>query len=150
MLPVGIKAPSFILLNQNGEEVSLEKFIGKKVVLYFYSKDMTGGCSKQAAGFKELYSQFIDKNTVIIGISGDSVASHKRFEEKLELPFILLSDPSKEIIEKYEVLGEKKLYGKTHIGVIRSTYLIDEKGIIIQSLRGVKAADNPKQMLDLV
>lgn len=150
MLPVGIKAPSFILLNQNGEEVSLEKFIGKKVVLYFYSKDMTGGCSKQAAGFKELYSQFIDKNTVIIGISGDSVASHKRFEEKLELPFILLSDPSKEIIEKYEVLGEKKLYGKTHIGVIRSTYLIDENGIIIQSLRGVKAADNPKQMLDLV
>nr|MCR4661211.1 peroxiredoxin [Clostridia bacterium] len=119
-------------------------------ILYFYPKDMTSGCSKQACSFAELYPQFREKGAVIIGVSADSVASHKKFEEKYGLPFTLLSDTNKDVIKQYDILGEKKMYGKTTIGIIRSTYLIDENGIIVKAFKAVKAADNPKQMLESI
>lgn len=150
MLEVGSKAPIFSLPDQNGNMVNLKDFIGRKVILYFYPKDMTSGCSKQACSFAELYPQFREKGAVIIGVSADSVASHKKFEEKYGLPFTLLSDTNKDVIKQYDILGEKKMYGKTTIGIIRSTYLIDENGIIIKAFKAVKAADNPKQMLESI
>ena len=150
MLPTGIKAPDFTLPDQNGEMRSLSNYQGQKVVLYFYPKDMTGGCTKQACAFGELYPQFEEKGAVIIGVSRDSVASHKRFEEKYALPFILLSDTEKEVIQAYDVWKEKKNYGKVSMGVVRTTYLIDENGIIVKAMDRVKAADNPMQMLELL
>ena len=147
MLETGIKAPAFSLLDQNGEMRTLQEFQGKKVVLYFYSKDMTSGCTKQACSFGDLYPQFIEKGAVVIGVSKDSVASHKRFEEKYGLPFILLSDPEKEVIQAYDVWKEKKNYGKVAMGVVRTTYLIDEEGVIIKAFGNVKAAENPAKML---
>ena len=147
MLETGIKAPAFSLPDQNGEMRSLQEFQGKKVVLYFYSKDMTSGCTKQACSFGDLYPQFIEKGAVVIGVSKDSVASHKRFEEKYGLPFILLSDPEKEVIRAYDVWKEKKNYGKVAMGVVRTTYLIDEEGVIIKAFGNVKAAENPAKML---
>ena len=116
-------------------------------MLYFYPKDNTAGCTKQACGFGELYPQFIEKGAVVLGVSKDSVASHKRFEQKYGLPFTLLSDESRAVIEAYGVWQEKKNYGKLTMGVVRTTYLIDEGGVIIRSLGAVKAADNPAQML---
>ncbi len=148
MLETGIKAPDFTLPDQNGEMRSLSDFIGQKVILYFYPKDMTSGCSKQACAFGELYPQFREKGAVVIGISKDSVASHKKFEDKYGLPFILLSDIEKEVIQAYDVWKEKKNYGKVTMGIVRTTYLIDEKGIIVKAFDKVKAADNPAQMLD--
>ena len=150
MLEVGSKAPNFKLLDQNGEIRKLSDFKGQKVVLYFYPKDMTSGCSKQACSFGELYPHFREKNAVVIGVSKDSVASHKKFEEKFNLPFILLSDPDLEAIQAYDVWKEKSNYGKKYMGIVRSTYLIDEKGKIIKALGNVKAADNPSDMLKLV
>lgn len=147
MLEVGSKAPNFKLPDQNGEIRKLSDFKGQKVVLYFYPKDMTSGCSKQACSFGELYPHFRENNAVVIGVSKDSVASHKKFEEKFNLPFILLSDPDLEAIQAYDVWKEKKNYGKVSMGVVRTTYLIDEKGIIIKAFDKVKAADNPTQML---
>ena len=147
MLETGIKAPAFSLPDQNGEMRSLQEFQGKKVVLYFYSKDMTSGCTKQACSFGDLYPQFIEKGAVVIGVSKDSVASHKKFEEKYGLPFILLSDPEKEVIQAYDVWKEKKNYGKVAMGVVRTTYLIDEEGVIIKAFGNVKAAENPAKML---
>ena len=147
MLKVGTKAPVFSLPDQNGNVHTLEDYKGKKVVLYFYPKDNTSGCSKQACGFAELYPQFTEKGAVVIGISKDSVASHKKFEEKYGLPFTLLSDTEKEVIQAYDVWKEKKNYGKVSMGVVRTTYLIDENGIIIKAFGKVKAADNPAQML---
>ena len=147
MLTIGTKAPDFTLQDQNGRERSLSEFRGQKVVLYFYSKDMTSGCTKQACGFAELYPQFTEKGAVVIGVSKDTVASHKKFEEKYGLPFTLLSDPEKEVIQAYDVWKEKKNYGKVSMGVVRTTYLIDENGIIIKAFDKVKAADNPAQML---
>ena len=147
MLKVGSAAPEFTLPDQNGELRSLSDFAGKKVVLYFYSKDNTSGCTKQACGFGELYPQFLEKGAVVIGISKDSVASHKRFEEKFGLPFTLLSDTEKEVIQAYDVWKEKKNYGKVSMGVVRTTYLIDEEGTIVRAFGKVKAADNPAQML---
>ena len=146
MLEVGTKAPDFTLQDQNGTEHSLSDYAGQKVILYFYPKDMTAGCSKQACGFAELYSQFREKDAVIIGISKDTVASHKKFEEKYGLPFTLLSDPDLEVIRAYDVWKEKMNYGKPTMGVVRTTYLI-EKGIITKAFGKVKAADNPAQML---
>ena len=146
MLDIGTKAPDFTLPDQNGIMHSLSDWKGQKVILYFYSKDMTSGCTKQACGFAELYPQFREKDAVIIGISRDTVASHKKFEEKYGLPFTLLSDPELKTIQAYDVWKEKMNYGKPTMGVVRTTYLIED-GIIIKAFGKVKAADNPEQML---
>ena len=147
MLEVGVKAPDFTLPDQNGNMHSLSDYRGKKVILYFYPKDNTPGCTKQACGFAERYPQFIEKGAVVLGISKDSVASHKKFEEKYGLPFTILSDPELVAIQAYDVWQEKKNYGKTYMGVVRTTYLIDEEGKIAKAFDKVKAADNPEQML---
>ena len=147
MLEVGTKAPDFTLPDQNGNVHSLSDYRGKKVVLYFYPKDNTPGCTKQACGFAERYPQFIEKGAVVLGISKDSVASHKKFEEKYGLPFTILSDPELKAIQAYDVWQEKKNYGKVSMGVVRTTYLIDEEGKIAKAFDKVKAADNPEQML---
>ena len=147
MLAVGTKAPDFTMPDQNGELRKLSDYRGQKVILYFYPKDMTPGCTKQACGFAELYPQFRERGAVVLGISKDSVASHKKFEEKYGLPFTLLADPEKEVIQRYDVWKEKKLYGKVSMGVLRTTYLIDEAGIIVKADDKVKAAENPAKML---
>ena len=147
MLEIGTKAPDFTLPDQNGNMHSLSEYRGKKVILYFYPKDNTAGCTKQACGFAERYPQFTEKGAVVLGISKDSVASHKKFEEKYGLPFTLLADPELAAIQAYDVWQEKKNYGKTYMGVVRTTYLIDEKGKIVKAFEKVKAADNPEQML---
>ena len=150
MLAIGTKAPEFTLPDQNGEMRSLSDYKGQKIILYFYPKDMTSGCTKQACAFSELYPQFREKGAVILGVSKDSVASHKRFEEKYGLPFVLLSDTERTVIEAYDVWKEKKLYGKVSYGVVRTTYLIDEDGVIERAFDKVKAADNPAQMLEIL
>ena len=146
MLSIGTKAPEFTLPDQNGELRSLNDFAGQKVVLYFYSKDNTSGCTKQACGFGELYPQFTEKGAVVIGISKDSVESHKKFGEKYSLPFVLLSDPELKAITAYDVWKEKMNYGKPVMGVVRTTYLIED-GVITKAFGKVKAAENPAQML---
>ena len=148
MLDTGIKAPDFTLPDQNGEMRSLSDYAGKKVILYFYPKYNTPGCTRQACGFSELLPQFEEKVAVILGVSRDSVASHKRFEEKQGLSFTLLSDPELKVIQAYDVWKEKKNYGKVSMGVVRTTYLIDEKGMIVKAFDKVKAAENPAQMLE--
>ena len=148
MLEIGTKAPSFELPDQNGAVHTLEEYRGKKVILYFYPKDNTAGCTKQACGFAERYPQFMEKGAVILGVSKDSVKSHKNFETKYELPFTLLSDPELQTIQAYDVWKEKKNYGKVSMGVVRTTYLIDEEGTIIKAMDKVKAADNPQQILE--
>ena len=147
MLAVGTQAPAFTLPDQNGEMRSLADYRGQKVILYFYSKDMTSGCTRQACGFAELYPQFREKGAVVLGVSRDSVASHKKFEEKYGLPFPLLADPEKRVIQAYDVWQEKMNYGKPTMGVVRTTYLIDENGVIVKAFGKVKAAENPAQML---
>ena len=147
MLKTGIPAPDFTLPDQNGVPRSLSEFRGQKVILYFYSKDMTAGCTKQACGFAELYPQIREKGAVVIGVSKDSAASHKRFEEKCALPFVLLSDADTQVIRLYDVWHEKMNYGKATMGVVRTTYLIDEAGMIVKAFGKVKAAENPAQML---
>ncbi len=148
MLDIGTAAPDFELQDQDGKLHKLRDYRGKKVVLYFYPKDNTSGCSKQACGFAELYPHFLEKDAVVIGVSKDSVASHKRFEEKYSLPFTLLSDPELKAIRAYDVWQEKKTAGKVSMGVVRTTYLIDEDGVIIKAFGKVKAAENPSQMLE--
>ena len=148
MLEVGMKAPLFTLPDKNGNLVSLSDFLGKKVVLYFYPKDNTPGCTRQACTFRESYEMFQAKNTVVIGISKDSVASHLRFAEKYHLPFILLSDPELQAIQVYGVWQEKKLYGKVSMGVVRSTYLIDEQGMIEKVMPKVKPDTNAGELLE--
>lgn len=150
MLETGISAPQFTLPDQNGNMHSLDDYRGKKVILYFYAKDSTAGCTAQACGFRDLYPQFAEKGAVILGVSKDSVRSHKKFEEKNGLPFTLLSDPDLEVIQKYDVWKEKNMYGKKVMGVLRTTYLIDENGIITRAYAKVKASDNPSQMLELL
>ena len=147
MLETGTKAPDFALPDQYGEIHKLSDYAGKKVILYFYPKDNTAGCTKQACGFSERYPQFTEKNAVVLGISKDSVASHKKFEEKYGLAFTLLSDTEHKVIEAYDVWKEKKNYGKVYMGIVRTTYLIDENGIIIKANDKVKAADDPENML---
>ena len=147
MLPIGTKAPSFALPDQNGRVHTLEEYRGKKVVLYFYPKDNTPGCTKQACAFGELYPQFTEKGAVVLGVSKDSVASHKKFAEKYGLPFPLLSDEGLEAIRAYDVWQEKNMYGKKVMGVVRTTYLIDENGVIVRAFSRVKAEENPQQML---
>lgn len=150
MLEAGIKAPDFSLPDQNGTVHTLSEYAGKKVILYFYPRDNTPGCTKQACGFSELQPQFAEKGAVVLGISKDSVASHKRFGEKYQLGFTLLSDPELAVIQAYDVWKEKKNYGKVGMGVVRTTYLIDENGMIVQAFDKVKAAENPNQMLKVL
>ena len=150
MLEIGAKAPDFTLPDQNGKLRSLKEFRGQKVILYFYPKDMTSGCTKQACGFGEKYPLFQEKGAVVVGVSKDTVASHKKFEEKYNLPFVLLSDTEKNVLQAYDVWKEKKNYGKVSMGVVRTTYLIDGKGVIVKALDKVKAADNPAQMLEML
>ena len=147
MLDIGMKAPLFALPDKDGNVVSLSDFLGKKVVLYFYPKDNTPGCTRQACAFGENYEAFQAKNTVVIGISKDSTASHLRFAEKYHLPFILLSDPELQAIQAYGVWQEKKLYGKVNMGVVRSTYLIDEQGMIEKVMPKVKPDTNAGELL---
>ena len=147
MLEVGMKAPDFTLLDKRGNSVSLSDFLGKKVVLYFYPKDSTPGCTRQACAFAQNHSNFEDKNVVVIGVSKDSVASHLKFAKKYELPFVLLSDPELQTIQAYGVWQEKKLYGKVSMGVVRSTYLIDERGVIEKVMPKVKPDTNAAEIL---
>ena len=147
MLEVGTKAPEFTLNDKNGRPVRLSDFLGKKVVLYFYPKDNTPGCTRQACAFARAYPALQEKNAVVIGISKDSAASHLKFAEKYELPFVLLSDPEHAVLEAYGVWQEKKLYGKVSMGVVRSTYLIDETGIIEKVMPKVKPDTNAEEIL---
>ena len=147
MLETGIMAPEFTLPDQNGKVHSLSDYRGKKVILYFYPKDNTSGCTKQACGYFRLVPQFAEKGAVVLGVSKDPVSSHKRFEEKQDLKITILADPEKEVIQLYDVWKEKKLYGKPSMGVVRTTYLINEEGIIIKANDKVKAADDPDKML---
>ncbi len=147
MLSVGTPAPDFTLPDQNGQTHTLSDYRGQKVILYFYPKDNTAGCTKQACGFRDLLPQFREKGAVVLGVSKDSVASHKRFEEKYGLPFTLLSDEDKAVLTAYDVWKEKMNYGKVTMGVVRTTYLIDESGVIVRAMDKVKATDNPAQML---
>lgn len=148
MLETGTKAPDFSLPDQGGVIHSLSRYRGKKVILYFYPRDNTPGCTKQACGFRDLYPQFTEKGAVVLGASNDSVASHKKFQEKYQLSFPILSDTELQVIQAYDVWKEKKLYGKVSMGVVRTTYLIDENGIISKAFGKVKAAQNPEQMLE--
>ena len=147
MLETGTKAPDFELPDQNGQMHRLSDYRGKKVILYFYPKDNTPGCTKQACGFSERLPLFLEKGAVVLGVSKDSVESHKRFEAKQTLAFTILSDPERKVIEAYDVWKEKKNYGKVSMGVVRTTYLIDENGIIIKANDKVKAAEDPENML---
>ena len=150
MLEVGTKAPDFNLPDQNGNMHSLSEYKGKKLILYFYPKDSTPGCTKQACGFSERYPLFVEKGVEIIGISKDSVASHKKFEEKNGLGFTILSDTELAAINAYEVWHKKKMAGREYMGVVRTTYLIDEEGIIIRANDKVKAEKDPENMLSEV
>lgn len=148
MLETGMKAPEFTLPDKDGNPVSLSDFVGKKVVLYFYPKDNTPGCTRQACAFAAAYEGFKANNVVVIGISKDSVASHQKFAAKYDLPFILLSDPDLQAIQAYGVWQEKKLYGKVSMGVVRTTYLIDEKGNIEKVMPKVKPDTNAAEILE--
>ena len=147
MLAIGTKAPEFTLPDQNGEMKSLSDFRGQKVILYFYPKDMTSGCTSQACNFRDLYPQLREKGAVVLGVSKDSVESHKRFEESHGLPFTLLSDTELEVIRAYDVFKKDK-EGNPTKGLVRTTYLIDENGIIANAFGAVKPKDNAAQMLD--
>ncbi len=146
MLPSGVKAPDFTLQDQNGIPHSLSDYRGQKVILYFYPKDMTSGCTSQACNFRDLYPQFREKGAVVLGVSKDSVESHKRFEEAHGLPFILLSDTDLTVITAYDVLKPGK-DGKPTRSLIRTTYLIDESGMIVRGFGSVKPKENAEQML---
>ena len=148
MLEEKTKAPDFTLEDKDGNKVSLSDFIGKKVVLYFYPKDNTPGCTKQACAFAAAYEGFKQKDIVVIGISKDSTKSHQKFAEKYNLPFILLSDPELAAIQAYDVWKEKKLYGKASMGVVRSTYIIDENGYIEKAMEKVKPDTNAGEILE--
>ena len=150
MLETGTKAPDFELQDQNGKTHRLSDYLGKKVILYFYPKDNTPGCTKQACGFSERNPQFLEKGAVVLGVSKDTVPSHKKFEQNYNLNFTILSDPDMNVIKTYGVWQEKKNYGKVTMGVVRTTYLIDEQGVIVKAMGSVKAADNPQQMLELL
>ena len=143
MLAIGIKAPQFTLPDQNGDLHSLADYKGKKVILYFYPKDHTAGCTKEACGFRDRYPELTEKGAVVLGISKDSIKSHKKFEVDHVLPFPLLSDESTEVLQRYDVWKEKSMYGRTYMGTERSTYVIDEQGIIIRAYQKVKAASHP-------
>ena len=150
MLQIGTKAPDFTLLDKDGKSVSLSDFLGKRVVLYFYPRDNTPGCTRQACAFAGAYKEFEARDIVVIGISRDSVASHQKFAEKYDLPFVLLSDPDRQAIESYGVWQEKKNYGKVSMGVVRATYLIDAKGNIEAVMPKVKPDTNAAEILKMI
>ena len=147
MLEIGTKAPNFTLFDKDGKQVSLSDFLGKKVILYFYPKDNTPGCTRQACAFASSYLEFAERGIEVIGISKDSIASHEKFAAKYGLPFILLSDPELVAIEAYGVWQEKKLYGKVSMGVVRSTFIIDENGFIEKIMPKVKPDTNAAEIL---
>ena len=148
MLEINTLAPDFDLPDETGTMRRLSDFLGKKVVLYFYPKDLTSGCTTQALAFKQLFKEFEKENAVIIGISKDSVSSHRKFKEKYDLPFLLLSDESTEVLQAYGVYQEKSMYGRKYMGVVRSTYVIDEKGFIRSAQWKVSSSANPQEVLD--
>ena len=148
MLKEGTKAPAFALADKDGNTVTLEDFAGKKLVLYFYPKDNTPGCTRQACAFASLYDGFKDKDVAVVGISKDSAASHQKFAEKYGLPFVLLSDPDLEAIKAYDVWQEKKMYCKVSFGVVRTTYIIDENGVIEKTMPKVKPDTNAADILE--
>ena len=150
MLEIGMKAPEFTLNDQNGNAVSLSDFLGRKVVLYFYSKDNTPGCSRQACAFAEAFEGFKRSDVAVIGVSKDSVASHLKFAQKYDLPFVLLSDPELQAIQAYGVWQEKKLYGKISFGVVRTTFIIDEEGNIEAIMPKVKPDTNAEEILQML
>ena len=150
MIEAGMKAPDFALNDQNGNPVSLSDFLGKRVVLYFYPKDNTPGCTRQACAFAATYEQFRKKDVVVIGISRDSVASHAKFAEKYGLPFIILADPDRSAIEAYGVWQEKKMCGKVGMGVVRTTFLINEGGVIECVMPKVKPDTNAEEILAML
>ncbi|MBR6019452.1 MAG: thioredoxin-dependent thiol peroxidase [Lachnospiraceae bacterium] len=150
MLAVGTQAPEFTLPDQDGKLHSLADYRGRKVILYFYPKDNTSGCTKQACGFSERYPLFRERGVEILGVSKDSVESHRKFADKFGLAFTLLADPERKVLEAYDVWKEKMNYGKVTLGVVRTTYLIDENGVIIRAEEKVKAADNPEDMMQVV
>ncbi len=147
MLEVGTKAPDFALPDKDGRTVRLSDCLGKKVVLYFYPKDTTPGCTRQACAFAGAYEQFKSRDVVVIGVSRDSTASHQKFADKYSLPFVLLSDPERQAIEAYGVWQEKKNYGKTTMGVVRTTFIIDENGVIEKVMPKVKPDTNAAEIL---
>ena len=148
MLEAGMKAPDFTLRNAKDQEVSLSSLRGQKVIVYFYPRDNTPGCTREALNYKELYEAFQARQVEVIGISKDNVKSHDKFACKYELPFILLSDPELQAIQAYDVWQEKKLYGKVSMGVVRSTYVIDENGMILKVYPKVKPDLNAREVLD--
>ncbi|HKK65442.1 MAG TPA: thioredoxin-dependent thiol peroxidase [Clostridia bacterium] len=150
MLEVGTAAPDFTLKNQQGEDVSLSDFRGQKVVVYFYPKDNTPGCTKEACSIRDNYSDLQVKGAVVLGISADSVKSHAGFSQKYELPFHLLSDPEKSVIKAYGAWGEKKMMGKTYEGILRSTFVIDEQGSISKVFNKVKTAEHGSELLEVM
>jgi peroxiredoxin Q/BCP len=147
MIEEGVKAPDFTLTDENGTEVSLGQFAGKKIVLYFYPKDNTPGCTKEACSFRDNYDSILEKGAVVIGVSADGAKSHANFKSKYELPFYLLSDPEKEVIKSYGAWGEKKMYGKTYEGIMRSTVVIDEQGTVAKVFPKVKPAEHGTEVL---
>lgn len=148
MLEVGTKAPEFTLPDQDGKLHDLKDYRGRKVVIYFYPKDNTPGCTTQACGFRDLYPSITEKGAVVLGISKDSVASHKKFQEKYGLPFTLLSDEGLDVIKAYDVWKEKKLYGKSFLGIVRTTYVLDEEGVVIRAEAKVKPKEDPQNSLE--
>lgn len=147
MLKVGDKAPEFELVADSGDRVSLKDYAGKKVVLYFYPKDMTEGCTKESCDFRDNITKFEKENTVVIGVSPDNIKSHNRFKDKYELPFTLLSDESKMMLQDYGVWQEKSMYGRNYMGVVRSTFVIDENGIILKIYDKVKVPGHVEEVL---
>lgn len=148
MLEAGIKAPDFTLPDENGNPVSLSDFAGKKVVLYFYPKDNTPGCTKQACSYRDHFDAFNEKDAVVIGISKDTYRTHANFKKKYDLPFILLADPDRKVLEEYDVIKEKTMYGKKVLGTVRTTYLIDENGMIVQAREKVKPEEDSQIVLE--
>lgn len=148
MLKEGTKAIDFALPDKDGNIVTIKEHLGKKIVLYFYPKDNTPGCTKQACAFAAAYEEFKRKDIVVIGISKDSIKSHQNFAKKYELPFLLVADPNLQAIQSYDVWKEKKLYGKTYMGVVRATYIIDEQGIIEKVFEKASPATNAQDILD--
>ena len=147
MLKVGDKAPEFSLIGDNGEKISLKDYKGKKVVLYFYPKDMTSGCTQEACDFRDSIKKFEKKNTVVIGVSPDDTKSHNKFKDKYGLPFTLLSDETKEMLNDYGVWQEKSMYGRKYMGVVRTTFIIDEKGKIEKIYDKVKVQGHIDEIL---